>query len=48
METNDWSGSPCPLYPDGWWVDDDTGELVNAETGERREYTAEEKLLAAL
>jgi hypothetical protein len=33
METNDWSGSPCPLYPDGWWVDDDTGELVNAETG---------------
>lgn len=40
---SDWSGSPCPLDPDNWWVDDDTGERVNATTGERRAYTTEER-----
>lgn len=38
----EWSGSPCPLDPDGWWQDDATGERVSAATGERRPYTREE------
>jgi hypothetical protein len=37
-----WSGSPCPLDPDNYWTDDETGERVNAVTGERRPYTAAE------
>ncbi len=31
----EWSGSPDPLDPDNFWIDDDTGERVNATTGER-------------
>lgn len=35
-ETNvNWSGSPCPDDPDNFWIDDVTGERVNAATGER-------------
>ncbi|MGK2884347.1 MAG: hypothetical protein ACSLE8_06160 [Rhodococcus sp. (in: high G+C Gram-positive bacteria)] len=30
-----WSSSPCPLDPDNFWIDDATGERVNAKTGER-------------
>jgi hypothetical protein len=30
-----WSGSPDPADPDNFWIDDDTGERVNAVTGER-------------
>lgn len=30
-----WSGTPYPVDPDNFWVDDVTGELVNAKTGER-------------
>lgn len=30
-----WSGSPCPLDPDNYWIDDETNERVNAYTGER-------------
>ena len=30
-----WSGSPDPFDPDNFWIDDDTGERVNAATGER-------------
>lgn len=33
--TTEWSGSPCPNDPDNFWIDDATGERVNAETGER-------------
>lgn len=33
--TEDWSGSPCPKDPDNFWIDDKTGERVNAQTGER-------------
>ena len=38
----EWNGSPCPLDPDSFWVDDETGERVNAETGERYNYTSEQ------
>jgi hypothetical protein len=31
----EWSGSPDPADPDNFWIDDATGERVNAETGER-------------
>lgn len=31
----EWSGSPDPSDPDNFWIDDDTGERVNAHTGER-------------
>lgn len=31
----EWSGSPDPDDPDNFWIDDETGERVNAETGER-------------
>lgn len=30
-----WSGSPDPGDPDNYWIDDVTGERVNASTGER-------------
>ena len=30
-----WSGSPCPIDPENFWIDDDTGERVNTKTGER-------------
>ena len=43
MNTKDWNGSPCPLNPDNYWMDDDTGERVNAWTGERRAYTPAER-----
>lgn len=31
----EWRGSPDPTDPDNFWIDDDTGERVNAHTGER-------------
>lgn len=31
----EWSGSPDPDDPDNYWIDDVTGERVNAHTGER-------------
>ena len=31
----EWSGSPDPRNPDNYWIDDATGERVNAYTGER-------------
>jgi hypothetical protein len=31
----EWSGSPDPTDPDNFWIDDETGERVSAETGER-------------
>lgn len=31
----EWSGSPDPEDPDNFWIDDETGERVNAHTGER-------------
>ena len=34
-ENGDWSGSPDPADPDNFWIDDETGERVNAHTGER-------------
>lgn len=36
----EWSGSPDPEDPDNFWVDDKTGERVNAQTGERTEGRA--------
>jgi hypothetical protein len=42
MENTEWSASPCPLDPDNFWQDDETGERVNAVTGERRPYTKQE------
>jgi hypothetical protein len=34
-EQTEWSGSPDPNDPDNYWIDDKTGERVNAKTGER-------------
>ena len=31
----EWNGSQCPIDPDNFWIDDDTGERVNAISGER-------------
>lgn len=31
----EWSGSPCSEDPDNCWIDDATGEHVNATTNER-------------
>ena len=31
----EWSGHPDPNDPDNFWIDDKTGERVNADTGER-------------
>jgi hypothetical protein len=31
----EWSGSQCPVDPDGCWIDDETEEHVNAKTAER-------------
>lgn len=44
---NEWSGSPAPEAPDEWWVDDETGEYVSAETGERMTADAARLLIAA-
>ena len=33
---DEWSGSPDPDDPDNFWIDDETGERVNAITGERK------------
>lgn len=30
-----WSGGQCQIAPDACWIDDVTGEHVDAETGER-------------
>jgi hypothetical protein len=35
VSPKEWSGSPDPSDPDNFWIDDDTGERVNAVTGER-------------
>lgn len=34
-EAREWSGTPDPSDPDNYWIDDTTGERVNAHTGER-------------
>jgi len=31
----EWSGSQCPIDPDGCWIDDETEEHVNAKTAYR-------------
>ena len=31
----EWSGSLCPIDPDNFWIDDETGERVCATTGAR-------------
>lgn len=36
----EWSGSPDPADPDNYWIDDATGERVNAHTGEREKVRA--------
>ena len=33
-----WSGSCDPCDPDNYWIDDDTGERVDALTNERTEH----------
>lgn len=33
--SDDWPASLCPIDPDNYWIDDETGERVNAHTGER-------------
>jgi len=35
LEQDEWDGSPAPEAPDDYWVDDDTGEYIDARTGER-------------
>lgn len=34
-EAAEWSSSLDPTAPDNFWIDDATGERVNAATGER-------------
>lgn len=36
---SEWSGSCDPCAPDLYWIDDETGERVNALTGERAEHS---------
>ena len=33
--SKEWSGYPDPKDPDNFWIDDKTGERVNARTGKR-------------
>lgn len=33
-----WSGSCDPCDPDNYWIDDNTGECVNAITNERTQH----------
>lgn len=35
VEPTEWGGSPDPLDPDNYWIDDQTGERIDAKTGER-------------
>ena len=35
LNCEEWLGSPDPDDPDNFWIDDETGERVNAHTGER-------------
>jgi len=42
IECETWTGSPCPRDPDNFWIDDKTGERVNAKTGQRVSITTEE------
>lgn len=35
VDMGGWFGSPDPVDPDNFWIDDETGERVNAHTGER-------------
>lgn len=37
---SEWSGSQDPADPDNYWIDDKTGERVNAWTGERTQGRA--------
>ncbi len=30
MKPNEWSGFPCPDDPDNFWIDDETGERIEA------------------
>ena len=36
--TTEWSGYCDPCDPANYWIDDETGERVNATTGERSEH----------
>jgi len=49
MEKKDkeWSGSPAVESPDGWWVDDFTGEYINADSNERMSAEAGRRRIAA-
>ena len=38
-EQAEWSGYPDPADPSNFWIDDVTGERVNAWTGERSPAT---------
>lgn len=35
QEEGEWSGSPDPNDPDNFWIDDKSGERVDARTGEK-------------
>lgn len=41
-EQAEWSGSCDPCDPSNYWIDDETGERVSAETGERSEHVCPE------
>lgn len=40
LAQDEWSGSQCDIAPDTCWIDDETGEHVNAETGARTAFHA--------
>ena len=35
QEEGEWSGYPDPTDPDNFWIDDKSGERIDARTGER-------------
>ena len=43
QETREWEADLCAVDPDNFWIDRDTHERVNAETGERAPSTAKQR-----
>jgi hypothetical protein len=42
MAEVEWNGYPAPCDPDNFWLDDESGERVNAATGARTRHQCAE------
>lgn len=42
-----WNASQAPEAPDDWWIDDETGEYINATSGERMSAEVARAAIAA-